>query len=165
MEGIGNVLSELNILKVHICDTLLEKTFDITNRLWFTVRVTASAEFLELHDILGESACLIGKYVVNSSEFLIQIWGLDLGGHVFISIIDLPVPLDHSCLNKLDGFKCHDHGNRHHIDEKDKPEGEFSDEATEETPHSCDIFSSVTCKEWKILKLKYFIEAIQESSN
>jgi hypothetical protein len=62
-------------------------------------------EFLEIHDILSQSACLIRENVVNGAELLIQIRGLRLSRHIFRLIIDVSVPLDEVRLNKLDDLQ------------------------------------------------------------
>ena len=61
-------------------------------------------EFLEIHDILGESSSLIRENIMDSAKLFIQIWRLCLCLDVLGNIIDKIVPLNEVSLNKFHDF-------------------------------------------------------------
>ena len=101
MGSVVDVLMELSVLEVNICDA--RRVFDRL-RVVFTVLKLAGRESLELHDVLGERACLVAENVVHHAELLVQVGGLDRGLKTSILVADLDVNGDEVRLDKVDHF-------------------------------------------------------------
>ena len=104
MGPVVDVLVELRVLEVNICDA-----WRVFNRLRvvFTVLKLAGRKSLELHDVLGERACLVAENVVHHAELLVQVGGLDRGLKTSILVADLDVNGDEVRLDKVDHFQGH----------------------------------------------------------
>ena len=70
MGSVVDVLMELSVLEVNICDA--RRVFDRL-RVILTVLKLACREPLELHDVLSERSCLVAENIVHHAEFLVQI--------------------------------------------------------------------------------------------
>lgn len=67
----------------------------------------ASAHLSEVHYVASKRACLVGENVLNLAKLFIQILRLNFSGHIFFDTIYLGIPLNQSCLEKLNHFKSH----------------------------------------------------------
>lgn len=61
-----HMLLKLVILKVYISNTVDLHIFQVDLGIRLAVSIVAHRELFELHDILGESPCLIREYIVDS---------------------------------------------------------------------------------------------------
>lgn len=104
MGPVVDVLVELRVLKVNICDSWW--VFDWF-RVVFPILKLACRESLELHDVLGERACLIAENVVHHAELLVQVGGLDRGLKTSVLVADLDINGDEVRLDKVDHFQGH----------------------------------------------------------
>ena len=104
MGPVVDVLVELRVLKVNICDSWW--VFDWF-RVVFPILKLACRESLELHDVLGERACLIAENVVHHTELLVQVGGLDRGLKTSVLVADLDINGDEVRLDKVDHFQGH----------------------------------------------------------
>ena len=104
MGPVVDVLVELRVLKVNICDSWW--VFDWF-RVVFPILKLACRESLELHDVLGERACLIAENVVHHAELLVQVGGLDRGLKTSVLVADLDINGDEVRLYKVDHFQGH----------------------------------------------------------
>ena len=68
---------------------------------------------------------------MDHAQLLIEIWRLDSGRHVPLSIVDVDVPSDEERLGELDQLHRDEQGNRHHIREKKDPSEESLEEHAE----------------------------------
>lgn len=104
MGPVVDVLVELRVLKVNICDSWW--VFDWF-RVVFPILKLACRESLELHDVLGERACLIAENIVHHAELLVQVGGLDRGLKTSVLVADLDINGDEVRLDKVDHFQGH----------------------------------------------------------
>ncbi len=86
-----------------------------------SIREFPSRELFELHYILCQCARFVREYIVDLSEFLVQVTGLDLGRHIFLKIIDSPVPSNEEGLQEFDNLEGHHQRDRDHICENKDP--------------------------------------------
>lgn len=81
----------LRVFKVNVSNS---GSIGIRLGVRLTVGDPTSSEFLEFHDVLGESTGLIGEDVGNHTELFIQVTWVDFGMHVFLHIEQHPVTLN-----------------------------------------------------------------------
>ena len=116
--GIFDVIVEIGVLKVHVCDArgIVERL-----RIIFAVFEAARGETLELHDILRQGAGLIAEYVVDHSKLLVQIRGLHASLKTSALIADGNVVRDEVSLTEVDKLKCDKKSNGHKVHKSDEP--------------------------------------------
>jgi hypothetical protein len=105
----------VRILKAHVGYVQGLHFFHIRCRVALTVREAAGGESLELHDILGKCASFVRENIMNGPEFLVQVRGLRSGGHIFVSVINHPIILDHDCLEEFNSFESNQHRDGHYV--------------------------------------------------
>jgi hypothetical protein len=130
------ILIKFRIIKINICKTLL---VHFLWRIWHSIALCASCEFLELHNVLCKSACLIREDIVNHTKFLIQVTWLHLSWHVFLHIINHIVPGDELSLNELDYFESDHQRDRHQVHEDDEPSAKLNEEVDDEFLHALEV--------------------------
>ena len=91
--------------------------FILGRRLCRAIREFFRGEASELHNVGGERACLVREDVGDLAELFVQVGGLDPGGHIALSIIDVNIPGDEHGLPELDDFNCDEQGDGHHVRE------------------------------------------------
>jgi hypothetical protein len=90
---------DLSILRVHI-ETHGYAVIGVA----IPIREFACRELLELHDILGERASLVGEDVVDLAELLVEVTRLNFGWHVLVDVVDPPIPGNEEGLEELHHF-------------------------------------------------------------
>jgi hypothetical protein len=66
--------------------------------------MSTSRELLELHDVAGESACLVREDVFNLAELLIKVTGLCLAECSLIMVIHFEISCHEESLAELADF-------------------------------------------------------------
>ena len=82
----------------------------------------------ELHHVTSQSSCLVAKYVLNLTKFLIDVRSLCVHRKVLVRIVHVNIPSHESALPKLYNFKCDYQRDRYKIGEDKDPSSCLLDE-------------------------------------
>ena len=108
-------LTEFLIIKVNIRKRVILYCFVSA------IALISCCKFSEIHDILGQSSCLVRKYIFNLAQLFIQIWTLHDSWLIFLLVVYWHIPLYEDSLGKFDYFDWHKQRYWNHICEEQNP--------------------------------------------
>jgi hypothetical protein len=75
----------------------------------------------ELHYVFGKCSCFVAEDVVDLTELLVEVVGLDFGAHVLLDAVDVSVPVNAYRLKEVNDFDRHEQADRDHVREQKDP--------------------------------------------
>lgn len=81
------------------------------------VDLSATREFLEFHDILGQSSRLVREDIRHLAKLIVQITRLHSAGEVLLSVVNFNIPCHKQCLKYSHYLNRYHKGDRYEIGE------------------------------------------------